>query len=78
MIEQWANRVLDAGNPDTDKRKVTFYVNFTSANSYTTNVDAFVIKDIAGIGDVPKTNNTVTWVWDTRNVIMGGIIAIGY
>lgn len=69
---------MDSGNSDASKRKIVFWINFSSANSYTTNLDYFFIRGVTGVGYTPKTNNTITWDWENNTILSGGCIAVGY
>ena len=73
---QWINREINSGNATLNT--VEFPVNFTSANSYVSNIDMFFISGIAAIGSSIKTNNSISWGWDTRTIRYGGILAIGF
>ena len=76
---QWVNSIIDSGSNTKDT--INFLINFTSKDSWTSNLDYLFISTIAGSdpsNKPSKTNNSITWHWDTRTIQAGGIIAIGY
>ena len=65
---------METGN--SSKNFFQFPISFTGSN-YVTNLDQVFIAGIAGtVGS--KTENKITFNWDTRTYKFASVIAIGY